>query len=77
MGAASYATYALFSLALTAFSFGCLVFPAHECCSASSYSERLASDYLLRTFLGMDENTENSKPVALRILCFGDSLTAG
>ena len=86
MGAGSAATYALFSLALTSFSFGCLVFPAQECCSASSYTERLASDYFtgdrrflsyadfLKTFLAMDEDT---KPVALSILCFGDSLTAG
>ena len=86
MGAGSAATYALFSLSLTTFSFGCLVFPAQQCCSASSYSEQLTFDYItgprwffnhagfLRTFLTMEEDT---KPVALRILCFGDSLTAG
>ena len=86
MGAGSAATYALFSLSLTTFSFGCLVFPAQQCCSASSYPERLTSEYLtgdrwflnnadfLRTFLAMEQDI---KPVALRILCFGDSLTAG
>lgn len=86
MGAGSAATYSLFSLSLTTFSFGCLVFPAQQCCSASSYSEQLTFHYLtedrwflnhadfLRTFLAKEEDT---KPMALRILCFGDSLTAG
>ena len=70
----------------------CSFFPSHICCSsASSLSEKLASvavagDLLylspldfVKTYLDMSQASmeDKSLPKSLRILCFGDSLTAG
>ena len=58
----------------------CSSFPHHICCSSSNSSlEILHLDYFLDTASTMAESASvnDSLPKSLRILCFGDSLTAG
>ena len=55
----------------------CSSFPNHVCCSSPLNS--LDQDYLAHTEIKMAESdtTNDTLPKSLRILCFGDSLTAG
>ena len=58
----------------------CSSFPNHICCSSSSSSsERLYPDHLIDIEYTMAEPSvvNDTLPKSLRILCFGDSLTAG
>ena len=71
----------LFCCLLTPFRFvqACSLFPNHICCSLSSPSEILGREntHILLSRMAEPNAMNDTLPKSLRILCFGDSLTAG
>lgn len=58
----------------------CRIFPNHTCCSSSfALSQNINQHYIIKfdNSMAAANATKKSLPKSLRILCFGDSLTAG